>query len=74
MEVIIDGHAYFLGGDIITNINEKPVTTPQQLDAILRTLKVGDQVTMSLVRNGKRQTVRYKLPEQLPWNHNLRHP
>lgn len=74
LEVIIDGHAYFLGGDIITNINDKPVTTPQQLDVILRTLKVGDQVTMSLVRNGKRQTVRYKLPEHPAWNHGLRHP
>lgn len=67
LEVILDGHAYYLGGDIVTRINDKPVTTPQQFDAIFHKLKVGDQIALTLMRNGERKTVRYTLPEVPTW-------
>lgn len=64
LEVTIAGHDFLLGGDIVTSMNGKPFTSPDNIVAALGTLKVGGEVSMTLFRNGKSIDVKYKLPER----------
>ena len=50
------GTAAVLGvrnGDVLTAVNGTPVTTPEAVIGLARTLSSGDRVTMDLVRSGK---------------------
>lgn len=49
------------GGDVITAVDGKPVTTVQELSAYLNTRGVGDTVTLSIVRDGQRIDIRVTL-------------
>jgi serine protease Do len=53
--------------DIITRIDDQPVTTSGDLRRLLRERKPGDTVTLSLVRppDGRRESVRVRLAEQV---------
>jgi S1-C subfamily serine protease len=51
--VIVGGESYQLGGDIITAVDGKPVTTEAQLSAVISTKKPGDHLPVTLVRSGK---------------------
>jgi serine protease Do len=64
LEITIAGHDFLLGGDIITRMNGRAFSTPDDVNAALGTLKVGSQVTMTLMRDGKPVEMRYTLPER----------
>jgi S1-C subfamily serine protease len=55
--VIVGGESYQLGGDIITAVDGKPVTTETQLSAVISTKKPGDHLQVTLVRSGKTEKV-----------------
>ena len=53
-----------LGGDIITSINGVPTTDADRIAPIMRGLKVGDKLKMSVFRDGETREVVYTLPER----------
>jgi serine protease Do len=53
-----------LGGDIVTSINGVPTTDAEKIAPIMRALKVGSTLTMSVFREGETREVIYSLPER----------
>ncbi len=53
-----------LGGDIVTVINGVPATDPDKIAPMMRTLKVGDTLTLSVFRDGETRRIVYVLPER----------
>jgi serine protease Do len=53
LDVIIGGKPFLLGGDIITQIDGKPVGDPESLERALGALKVGATVRLALFREQK---------------------
>ena len=53
-----------LGGDIITSINGVPTTDADKIAPIMRGVKVGDKLKMSVFRDGETREVVYTLPER----------
>ena len=53
-----------LGGDIVTRINGVPTTDAEKIAPIMRGVKVGDKLKMSLFRDGETREVVYTLPER----------
>ncbi len=51
--VIVGGESYQLGGDIITAVDGKPVSSEAQLSAVISTKKPGDHLPVTLLRQGK---------------------
>ncbi|HEX7485232.1 MAG TPA: trypsin-like peptidase domain-containing protein [Vicinamibacterales bacterium] len=64
MEMTIAGHDFLFGGDIVVRMNDKALDTPDDVIAVLATLKVGSAVTMTVFRDGKSVDVKYVLPER----------
>jgi S1-C subfamily serine protease len=57
-EVTIQGQTVRVGGDVITQFNERPVTEFSDLIAYLeRYTEVGDEVELTILRGGETQTV-----------------
>jgi S1-C subfamily serine protease len=57
-KVTIDGQDTNVGGDVITAIDNQPVTEMSDVIAYLaRSTQVGQKVTLSIIRDGKQQTV-----------------
>lgn len=50
-------------GDIITKVNEMSIKNPEDLVEAIRNKKPNDEVTVSLLRNGKEKNVKVKLGE-----------
>jgi S1-C subfamily serine protease len=53
-----------LGGDIVTRINDAATSNPEKLAPIMRSLKVGSSVKLTLFREGEMREVEYVLPER----------
>jgi S1-C subfamily serine protease len=64
MELTIGGSSLLLGGDIVVNLNDAPMSNPDKLAGIMRGLKVGSQLKLRLFRQGKYLDIQYKLPER----------
>jgi len=64
LDVTLAGQELLLGGDILTKIDGKAVTTPEQFESVLATLRVGSDVMLDVFRDGKPLQVRIKLPER----------
>ncbi len=61
-QIMIDGQPALVGGDVITAIDGKPIQSVGDLTAYLaRSTKVGQTVTLSILRDGKTQTVQVTL-------------
>jgi len=57
-QVTIEGQTATVGGDVITAIDNQPVNGIDDLIAYLaRSTKVDQQVTLTILRNGKQQTI-----------------
>lgn len=57
-QVTIDGISTNVGGDVITAIDGQPVVSMEDLIAYLaRSTQVGQKVTLTILRNGKQQSV-----------------
>ncbi len=64
-EVVIGNRRMYVGGDIITAIDEQPLRTWNDLDAYLEgKTDVGQEVTLHLLRDGKEQTLTLTLAEE----------
>jgi serine protease Do len=64
LPVTIAGMEFLLGGDIITEINGQPLDEPEKLVKLIRSLKVGDKVLLTLYRGKKTEKVEFSLPER----------
>jgi S1-C subfamily serine protease len=53
-----------LGGDIVTTINGVAATDADKIAPMMRALKVGDAMSLSVFRDGQTRQVTYKLPER----------
>ena len=56
-QTTISGQQASVGGDVITAIDHQNITGMQDLQTILRQDKVGQQVTLTILRDGKQQDV-----------------
>lgn len=64
-EVILGNQRLFIGGDIITAIDGRPVTSFEELLILLEaTYQVGDTVEVTLLREGREQTLTVELAEE----------
>jgi S1-C subfamily serine protease len=64
LELTIAGYEFLLGGDIITKLNGTPLTTPENIIAVLGELRVGSRVNLTIFRGGEYLDVQYTLPER----------
>jgi serine protease Do len=64
LPVTIDGAEFLLGGDIITDINGQSLDDPRKVTKLIRSLKVGDKVRLTLYRERKTRKVEFVLPER----------
>ena len=62
--VTVQGQDYTLGGDVITKIDGKPVSTFDDLVAALSAKNPGDKVTLTVERDGKSRDVTLTLAER----------
>jgi putative serine protease PepD len=53
----VNGVTALLGGDAIVRVDEKPISTAQQLSSAVALRKPGDRLTLDVVRAGKSRTV-----------------
>ncbi len=51
--VEIGGKSYVVGGDILTAIDKKKVETAQEVTELISKLQVGDEITLTLLRDGE---------------------
>jgi serine protease Do len=64
LELSIAGRDFLIGGDIITRINGIAVAPPEKMVEILKGLKVGSNVNLTVFRQGQYIDVKYSLPER----------
>jgi len=55
-QATIAGAEFTLGGDIITEADGKKITNMEQIIELVNSKKVGDEVTLKLLRDGKEKT------------------
>jgi S1-C subfamily serine protease len=59
--VVVQGESYMVGGDIITSVDGKPVTSVDQLFAVVQQKHPGDTLKIELYRDSSKRTVDAKL-------------
>jgi S1-C subfamily serine protease len=64
LEVVVDGREFLLGGDVVTELNGTPLTSPDRLLGVMKGLKVGDTVRLTIFRGGDYREMEYVLPER----------
>jgi S1-C subfamily serine protease len=55
--VVFEGQTYVLGGDVIVAVDDTSVLTPQELRDAIATKKPGDEVELTVYRDGNRTSV-----------------
>jgi S1-C subfamily serine protease len=58
---VVDGETYPTGGDVITAIGGRAVTSSEELQSAIDAKRPGDTVSITYVRDGERHTVRVRL-------------
>ena len=64
LPITIIGTEFLLGGDVITEINGQSLDDPEKLMKLVRSLKVGDKISLTLFRDMKTRSVELDLPER----------
>src|SRR5262249_661599 len=59
LEITIAGDDFLLGGDIITKMNGQPLDSPESVVNALKELHVGNEVRLTVFREGKTREVKY---------------
>jgi len=63
--VIIDGQEILIGGDVVAGVDDQPVRTLNDLVVYIeRNKRPGDQVTLTIIRNGLQQLIDLTLGER----------
>jgi S1-C subfamily serine protease len=57
----INGQQYPTGGDVIVEFDGKAITSSEELQSAVDAKKPGDTVTITIVRDGERKTIRVTL-------------
>jgi serine protease Do len=63
LNVVVDGEPWVLGGDIVLAVNGMDIKTMEQYAAMLKTLEVGQTVTLRVLRNGAYQFIAATIEE-----------
>jgi S1-C subfamily serine protease len=63
LNVVIDGEPWVLGGDIVLAVNGLDISTAERYVAVLKTLDIGQVVTLRLFRNGDYQDITATIEE-----------
>ena len=63
-EVVVDGTTYVIGGDVITKADGRTIDNPDELGALVRSKKPGDEISLEVHRESGTQTVNVKLGRQ----------
>ena len=61
---MVAGLEILLGGDIITHINEMAIDNPEMVVKIYRSLKVGEKITLTYSRMGKKMEAELIISER----------
>jgi S1-C subfamily serine protease len=56
-EVVFEGETYVLGGDVIVAVDDTSVVTPQELRDVVAAHEPGDEVELTVYRDGRRTSV-----------------
>ncbi len=64
LPITIVGTEFLLGGDVITEINGESMDEPEKLLKLVRSLKIGEKLNLTLYRGGKTRTVEFDVPER----------
>lgn len=66
-EVILGNQRLYVGGDVLTRVDDQEVTSLEELEILLETrYQVGDIVTVTLLRDGQEQSDKVTLAEEPP--------
>jgi len=60
----VDGVEILIGGDVITKVDERPVTTISELSRLIGDYEPGDEITLSVLRDGKQIEIPVQLGER----------
>jgi serine protease Do len=63
LNVIVEGEPWVLGGDIVLAVNGLEITTMEQYAAMLRSLEIGQTVSLRVLRNGAPQDLMATIEE-----------
>jgi S1-C subfamily serine protease len=55
--VTINGQPFFVGGDVITAMDGEPVTRIEDLQGLLQTVQPGQEITLTILRDGTEMEV-----------------
>ncbi len=64
LPITIAGTEILLGGDVITEMNGQAVDDPEKFLKMVRSLKIGEKLTLTLYRGTKTRTVEFDVPER----------
>ena len=64
LEVSVERERYILGGDIITEIEGIPIRSAEDYFKAVTSLKVGQEISLTLFRDGQTRTIRVTLAER----------
>lgn len=64
LPMTIGSEDYLVGGDIITSVNGQKLETIDDVLGVVRSLKVGDKLSVKVWRDGEERTVEVVLPER----------
>jgi len=62
--MVIGGRQLAVGGDIITGINDQPIEGIEDLQAFVQAAQPDQEITLTLLRNGKQVEVSLTLGER----------
>jgi serine protease Do len=62
--VLINGKRVMVGGDIILSVDGKTVTTSAELSSVISGMSSGQEVILSILRDGKQQDVKVTLADR----------
>jgi serine protease Do len=63
LSVIVEGEPWVLGGDIVQAVNGLEITTAEEFAAILKTIEIGQVVTLRVLRDGSYLNVEATIEE-----------
>ncbi len=64
LPMTIGSEEYLVGGDIITSVNGEKLESIDDVLRVVNSLKVGDELTVTVWRDGEERTVKVVLPER----------
>jgi S1-C subfamily serine protease len=63
-EVVVEGESYVIGGDVVTKADGRPVTSPDELSALISAKEPGDRIELEVVRGNETMTISVTLGRQ----------